>query len=276
MIDEGVKQNMIKFGCQTYAWYMSFEKYKDRISDIIDTMALENYEGIETSTYFLSKDNEDEFRIKITSAGIQLASYGLGLDWLGETETDEEYQIAEDVIAMVSRFPGTLLMLSHDPKGDRTGDLRKKQRNQIGIVNAVAKRAHEAGLRCAYHANSADNALFRTEEDYYHLVELLDHSVIGLAPDIGHMSNGNCDVKKMIAEFMPIIRHVHYKDMHANHVWAPMGEGIIDYQGITEMFYDAGYAGWIMVEDEAPESEKDPNAVAHSNGIYIKEKLRRN
>lgn len=266
---------MIKFGCQTYAWYMSYMKYKGRIEDIMDVMALEKYEGIETTRDFLTEENEDAFRAKLSSSGLQLVSYGLGLDWLGETETDEEYQIAEKVISLVSRFPGTLLMLSHDPKGDRTGDLRLKQRKQIGIVNRVARRAHEAGINCAYHANSAENALFRTAEDYFHLVELLDTSVIGLAPDIGHMANGNCDVKAMIAEFMPIIRHVHYKDMHSNHVWAPMGEGVIDYPGITEMFYDAGYENWIIVEDEAPESEQDPNFIAHSNGIYIQEKLRR-
>lgn len=268
-------KNKIKFGCQTYAWYMSYEKYKDDFSSVIDVIGNAGYEGVETSTYFLDNKNEAKVKKSLKDSGIQLAAYGLGLDWLNDSETDKEYKIAQKTIELVKNFPGTLLMLSHDPKGNRNENLKEKQRRQIGIVNAVARRAKEAGLQCAYHANSADNALFRTEEDYYHLVELLDTSVIGLAPDIGHMANGNCNIIKMLIEFAPIIRHVHYKDMNADHSWAPMGCGIIDYKQVTDLLYDMGYDGWVMVEDESLESEKNADRIAYYNEVYIEHKLRR-
>jgi inosose dehydratase len=236
-------------------------------------MSENSYEGLETTLDFLTPGNQMEFQGFLESTGLKLGAFGMGLAWLNEDETQEEFELANQVIAIVKKFPGTLLMLSHTPVGDRTGDLLKKQRDQIGIVNKVARRAAKEGLSCAYHANSADNALFRTNEDYNRLISLLDTSVIGWAPDIGHMANGNCDIMGLLFANMPLIKHVHYKDMLSDHSWTPMGKGIIDYVAITELLRSSNYSGWIMVEDESPESKEDPDAVAAYNACYIRDHL---
>ena len=266
--------NNSRFGCQTYAWYMSYEKYKNEIMHITEVIAESGYAGMETNQDFVTAENIAAFKDKLESCGIALCSYGFSLDWLHDDETPEEKRISDDTIAMlVKYFPDTLLMFGHSSVGVRDAKLKEKQEKQIAIVNRVAKRAASAGLRCAYHANSPANAYFRTQEDYVRLLSFLDTSVIGWAPDIGHMAKGKCDIAGLLEKHLGLIRHVHYKDMSADGAWVPMGKGEIDYVGITKLLREGGFGGWIVVEDESVDSELDPDKVTKQNMDYIEKYL---
>ena len=52
-----------------------------------------------------------------------------------------------------------------------------------------------------------------------------------------------------------------------------MGAGIIDFPGIVAMLKDTGYTGWIMIEEESPEAEVDPNTATIKNGEYLQRSL---
>ena len=265
---------MIRFGCQTYPWLASYDQYQGKITQIMDTLKTCGYDGFETNLKFLDEDHYAAFAQKSAQTGLKLAAFGCGLDWLNDEETQEEFETAERVINMAARQKETLLMLSHKPSGNREGDLRAKQRRQIRIVNRIAARAAARGLTCVYHANSFDNAFFVKYADYVHLIELLDTSVIKLAADIGHMAKGGMDVKKTVAEFLPLIEHVHYKDMDERGEWQPMGKGCIDYPYVTEFLRASGYDGWITLEDESEQSIKDPDGVAALNMEYVNKHLK--
>ena len=262
--------NCIRFGFQTYAWFMTMERFGGKIGHTMHITAAAGLSGIESTPAFLAENFDAEYVLKESrSTGVNFVALALGLPWLNDDETEEEYILAEKAIDFVSKLEGTQLSLSHKPVGSRDGDLRKKQEKQIKIVNGIARRAAEKGVVCAYHANSFENAYFRTQEDYLHLFSLLDTSVIGWVPDIGHMANGNCDVSHLLKMFSNNIRHVHFKDMDENHNWVPMGKGIIDFPRITEELLNLEYKGWIMVEDESAASLSDPDRVALENGEYI-------
>lgn len=52
-----------------------------------------------------------------------------------------------------------------------------------------------------------------------------------------------------------------------------MGAGIIDFPRIVTMLRDSGYARWIMVEEESPEAEANPDVATTKNGEYLQRPL---
>jgi inosose dehydratase len=101
----------------------------------------------------------------------------------------------------------------------------------------------------------------------------IDPTVTGWTPDVGHIRNGGMDIISKMAEFRPLINHIHYKDWDGEPEWALMGEGKIDFVAITQWLADEGYEGWIMCEDEADAAIEDPDGVTIHDGEYCKEKL---
>jgi inosose dehydratase len=52
-----------------------------------------------------------------------------------------------------------------------------------------------------------------------------------------------------------------------------MGEGVIDFTGVVSFLHQTNYQGWIMVEDECPRAEHDPDGATGHNGTYVRETL---
>ena len=74
-------------------------------------------------------------------------------------------------------------------------------------------------------------------------------------------------------EFSSLINHVHYKDWDGDPEWTLMGEGKVDFVGITQWLVDQDMDGWIICEDEADKAIEDPDGVTLHDGDYCKEKL---
>ena len=262
----------IQYGCQTYTWQMSYEKYSQRLDHIIDVVAESGFAGIEAEVCMLGPYNEDPARLAgdLQAKGLGLAAICLVCDWLSPQETGEELAEADRVIGILqSHFPGTLLALCQMPQDDRS-NLQERQDNCIACSNAIGRRAADSGVRTAFHPNSPEGSVFRIAEDYKVLMDGLDASVVGFAPDAGHIAKGGMDPVAIFREYGATIQHVHFKDMRQDGTWAEMGAGDIDFAGIVGGLVQQNYEGWIMVEDESPRAEIDPDAVTRANGEYLK------
>lgn len=263
----------IQIGCQTYTWQMSGEKYLDQLPHIMGIAVRAGFAGFEPETQFLG-DLYDPVKMaeELEAKGIQLAAVCLVEDWLHPRETEPERANADRVMAFLKHFPDTVLCTCQMPGSDRE-NLRERQRNLLSCVNELSRRAADQGIPCAYHPNSPAGSSYRTAEDYKILLNGLDAKVTGWAPDVGHIAKGGMDPLQKMKEYRPLIKHVHYKDMFENGVWAQMGEGSIDFEAITIYLRDSGYQGWIIVEDECERAERDPDTVTLEDGVYIKERL---
>jgi len=262
----------IQYGCQTYTWQMSYEKYSQRLDHIMNVVAESGLAGIEAEVCMLGPYNQDPARLAadLQEKGLELAAICLVCDWLSPRETDAEKAEADRVIAMLqSHFPGTLLALCQMPQDDRS-NLQERRSNCISCSNAIGRRAADSGIRTVFHPNSPGGSVFRSAEDYKILMDGLETSVVGYAPDAGHIAKGDMDPVAIFEEYAPVIQHVHFKDMQEDGVWAEMGEGCIDFAGIVSVLEQHNYQGWIMVEDESPRAEVDPDAVTRANGEYLK------
>ena len=161
-------------------------------------------------------------------------------------------------------------MLAHlaaDPV--REHNLYEKQMNQLYCLCDIAKRARERGIVPVFHPNSGPNSIFRYESDYHIMFDMLYEGGIGYAPDAGHMANGGIDPLSVIKEHRDLVQHVHFKDMTADHTWATMGTGIIDFESIVRYLEETDYRGWIMTEDESPDAVADSDGVVLADGKYM-------
>jgi len=265
---------MIKYGFQTYTWQMSYEKYADKIEHILDITKQSGLLGIEPDTSMLKGffDAPDAFKKVLAEKGVELASLCVVCDWLHDGETADEKLLADKSIEFVRSFPNPMLMLCQMPQNDRA-NLAERQKNALTCVNNIARRAADLGIKSVFHPNSPPGSIFRTFDDYKLMLDGLDSQYVGYAPDSGHIINGGMDVYDIFRDYMPLIKHVHFKDVGTDGGWKIMGEGITDFVKIVEMLHRSGFDGYIVVEDESPEAEEDPDAVSIKNGEYIRNKL---
>jgi inosose dehydratase len=263
----------IRIGCQTYTWQMSGQKYLGKLEHIIQITAQAQYAGLEPETQFLGRLWDPALMHQTLAANnLKLAALTLVEDWLHPVETDAERTHADRTIEFLQSFPGTMLAIVQMPGKDRS-NLRERQENLLKCVNAIAKRAHNQSIACTYHPNSPGGSVVRTEEDYHFFLNGLDHAVIGYAPDVGHIAAGGMDPLVIIQRYRSLVNHVHYKDMGSDGEWAAMGDGVIDFPGITAYLRDSGYDGWIIVEDECRRAEEEPDQVTLEDGIYVRDQL---
>lgn len=264
----------IKFGCQTYSWQMSYDRYAGKLPEILGVMKESGFDGIEAEVCMMGEyfDDWEKYAELLEKNKIAYAALALPLNWHNNKETDEEYATAQKAIAFLKHFPNTLLLLCHLPGKDRE-NLRERQENQISCITAVAKRAANEGIVSAFHPNSSFGSAFRTLDDYHLLLDKIAGTELGYCPDAGHIAHGDMDPVKLIRDYAPLVKHVHFKDMNREGIWESMGKGAIDFPQIVKDLNAFGYKGWIMVEEESHAAELDPNAVTRENGIYLKKVL---
>ena len=264
----------IRYGSQTYPWQMNVEKFHGQVPHMVDVLKQAGFTGMEAETVMLGDYFDDWKRLKdvLDRTGIELAAVVLHEDWLLPKETEQEKANADYTIEYLSHFPTAKLMLGHvaaDPV--REHNLYEKQKNQLACLAAIAQRAAEAGVVSVFHPNSGINSIFRYESDYHIMFDTLYNHGIGYCPDVGHMANAGIDPLKVIRGHRDIVQHVHFKDMTAEHVWATMGTGIIDFPSIVQFLKDTQYGGWIMTEDESPDAVNDSDSVVLADGAYMKQ-----
>jgi len=266
--------SQIKFGWQFYSWQMSGDRYVGKLPDILNIVKPAGFAGIESEPGMLGPYYDDPSRLKdlLAQFNLQLGAIAFVCNWANPDETEQERSEAERVFSYAKSFPETHLVLVQAPGKDRF-NLRQRQENLISCVNAVAARAVDRGLSCSYHPNSPDGSVIRIEDDYKILFDGLDSRVVGFAPDTGHIARGGMDVVKILKTYRPLIKHIHFKDITASDGWTAMGAGIIDFPGIVATLRDTGYTGWIMIEEESPEAEVDPNTATTKNGEYLRRSL---
>jgi inosose dehydratase len=263
----------IRFACQTYSWQMTIDRYSGRVEHMVERAAAAGFAGFEPEVVMLGPSYLDADRLcdVLAAAGIELAALCLVEDWRGSAETAAERANADRVIAVTSRFPGAVVNLCQMPGQDRT-DLAERQHNLLACTAGIAKRAADAGVHCTYHPNSPAGSTFRTADDYAVLLDGLEPS-IGYTPDVGHIVAGGMDPLDVLRTYRERVDHIHLKDVDAAGNWAVTGAGTIDFPGIVTYLRDTGFAGWIVLEDESPDAERDPDAAVAGNGRYVRDVL---
>ncbi|WOV88097.1 sugar phosphate isomerase/epimerase [Sporosarcina oncorhynchi] len=249
----------IKYGCHGSTWELDYDKETDYLEAIMDTVKNTGFKGLDIQISLLGKFKESPERLKgeLQKRGLELAALTIPFSWENEQETDEEIELSKKYIGYLKHFPNALMNVA--PRVGKNRDyLVTRQQNIIKCANNLAKRVSDEGIVCSFHPSSPPTSYFRTESDYEVLFDGLNSTYIGYTPDAGHIAMGGMDVVKTIQKYMPLIKHVHFKDASAIGKWKKMGTGEVDFPAIVKELMKANYKGWIMVEEETEESTADP------------------
>jgi inosose dehydratase len=259
----------IRFGCQTYSWQMSIDTYRGQVAHMVATAAAAGFHGFEPEVVMLGDGwRAGDLLSELDRHDLRLAALCLVESWAGRSETPAEAAAADQAIEAVAAAPGALLNLCQLPGTDRR-DLAQRQRHALSCLAAVAARAADKGVRCTFHPNSPGGSVFRTAADYEVLLNGLPDDV-GFTPDLGHLVRGGMDPFDVLTTHRDRIDHVHYKDIAANGSWAPTGAGVVDFPAVTRYLARTGYTGWIVMEDESPQAQADPDGAAARNAEYAR------
>lgn len=269
-----MKNMPFRFGAEVYTWFMdgNGEAHEGELGQMIEITARAGFDSIEPIAFWMGElADPGKLQAKLDEEDIELAAIALTLPWNTPEETVEERRKADEIIKLTSKFPDALLCLVHEPSGRH--DIEQRRRNLVGNLNSVAHRAAGQGVECTFHPNSPSSSITRTEEDYDTILPGLDPRVIGWTPDVGHIINGGMDPLAKMKQYESLINLVHYKDWEAEHQFALMGEGKVDFVKITQWLKDIGFDGWIICEDEAPRAVDHPDEVTLHDGQWIKNDL---
>lgn len=268
------KDYSFRFGAEAYTWFMdgNGKGYEGQLGHMIEVTARAGFSSIEPIAFWMGElEDPDHLEAKLKEQGIELAAIALTLDWNEPQETEQERQKADQIIELLQKFPDALLCTVHNPVGRH--NIVERRQNLIKNLNRVSRRAAEKGVECTFHPNSPPSSITRTEEDYDVILEGLDAEATGWTPDVGHIINGGMDPLTKMKEYESLINLVHYKDWAGEHKFALMGEGKVDFVGITQWLKDIGYNGWIICEDEAPLAVDNPDKVTLHDGEWIANSL---
>ena len=265
----------IQFGSEVYTWFMKENGHANtnRLGHMIDVIARAGFAGVQPIFSWMGEMG-DPRRLADSLAshgGLKLAAMSFVLDWNQKGETEDELREAESVMSFLGNFPGALLCVVQMPRG--RFDVEVRQKRLVGNLNALARRAADRGIVTSFHPNSPEASIARTRGDYEFLLNGLDSNVIGWTPDVGHIINGGMDPLETMKRYRSLINHVHYKDWDGKPEFAVMGEGKVDFTGITTWLCDIGFQGWIVCEDEGHRAVDDPDGVTLQDGAWVKKHL---
>lgn len=113
----------------------------------------------------------------------------------------------------------------------------------------VEKLVKEYDIRVAIHNHGPGDKNFPTPQTVLDAVSSMDPRV-GLCVDIGHTTLAGVDVVQALAAAGPRLFETHFRDLDANHVEVPVGDGVIPIPAIFRQLMKQGYTGTCSLEQE--------------------------
>ena len=143
------------------------------------------------------------------------------------------------------------------------------------VMNCVGEIAKAAGIDSTMHPHWGTAAETRLEIEV--LLDHLDRSLVGFAPDTGQIAKGGADPLPVVDRWAEIVRYVHLKDIdpHWDEMrkagvpllsaegYAEIGQGTIDFRPLLPILDRVNYSGWLMAElDQTKRTGRESAALA--------------
>jgi inosose dehydratase len=148
-------------------------------------------------------------------------------------------------------------------------------RGLVFTAREIAELAAERGVRAVFHPHAGSYIEF--EDEVERLLADVPADVLGLCLDTGHALYAGADPAALVVRHAERLEHLHLKDVSeprlaaaragrldfwtaiAHGTFCPVGEGMLDLDGVREALAAAGYKGLATVEqDRRPGSPGEP------------------
>jgi inosose dehydratase len=154
----------------------------------------------------------------------------------------------------------------------------------------LGRRCAPLGMKVVFHPHAGTHV--ETPEEIDSLFWRLPADAAGLCLDTGHIAYGGGDPVDVCRRYVDRVWQVHAKDVRPDvldrvrregmayeeavgqGVFAPLGEGMVDFPGLVAVLRQAGYDGWYVLEQDVrlgpPWPDQDPSANARRSAEYLR------
>jgi inosose dehydratase len=225
--------------------------------DTLGRIARAGYEGVELFDGNLAALDDGS----LEQHGLALVGVYSGANFVFPEVLPEELWRIRRAAELGQRFGAEHLVVGGGAQ--RTAPAEDADYDRLGsALDQVVAIAEEHGLMPTYHPH-----LSTIVEGPDQVDRVFERTSIGFCPDLGHLAAAGGDPVDLVKRYADRIPYIHYKDVTADGAFVPLGQGMVDFEGVTAALRDASYDGWIVIELDGYDG--DPDAAAQQNLAYV-------
>lgn len=267
---------------------------------VLDEHISARYDGTELGPWGYLPQEPDRLRAALEERGLSMAAAFVPIALREEAGLVGAVEQVRSTAALLAALGAGHILLSDAGderrkavagRPDQTRDLGltapEWQRYAAGLHSVARLCRDEYGLAVCFHPHAGTYVENPAEID--RLLAATDPDLVHLCLDSGHIAFGGGDPVTLAAEYAGRIGHVHLKDIRLDRlqaclgrgedyttaarqdVFVELGRGDVDIPGLLACLERAGYAGWIIVEqDRVARPETDMLASARASREYLR------
>jgi inosose dehydratase len=295
-LDEKRRETAVSVGTAPVNWNNDdLPNWRPQIplSEMLDGMASAGYSGTEYGAGF--PRDPAELHAELEPRGLQLCGSYHWLHFQHPTvfaleliDLDNVFRAlsglnCHNLIVASAMTPERIAIAGQVPADGKSG---LPELGWAALANGLEKvrdRAEAWEIRVHYHNHVGSHV--ESPDEVKHLVSILPAGV-DLCFDTGHYSFGGGDPLSFVRQHSSSIGYVHLKDVDRTvlneareqhlgflnalrrYVFSELGKGAVDIPAVVSTLQAAGYAGWIIVEQDT--CEGDPTETAKRNRDYLR------
>jgi inosose dehydratase len=272
--------------------------WRKTYTEVLDEMVQAGYSGTELGPYGFLPTNPNELKRELDQRKLSLLGAFLPLPLAHAERHAAGLESALEMIRLLADAGAPILVLadSMDPHRmdiagsvtDASGLSEEQWERAAELVNTVALRAREHGLRSAFHHHAG--SFIETPRELDRLLTLTDPHLVGICLDTGHYFYGGGDPVECVRAQEKRVWHLHLKDIQpevlaevrrskipyldavGRGVFCELGQGAVDLVGVIHELERAGFDGWGVFEQDVDPALASPNPLesAVRSRAYLK------
>lgn len=244
-------------------------------AEVLDDLARLGFEGCQFGRGF---PEGTELTAELRRRNLRLAEWYCALPADHDGLTDAAAALSHETLRRMVAAGGEVLVVAVDGSPERdafSGRVlagaprwREPAYDRLAALLAELAEAAPDGVRVAFHPHTATWVEAPDEVDA--LAARLPATGAGLCMDVGHYLVGGGDPVEAIRRHGSLVTHVHAKDVDPSvlarlragevagfmgglreRLFTELGRGALDLPGVVRALDEAGFAGWIMVEQDS-------------------------
>jgi inosose dehydratase len=243
---------------------------------VLDEIARLEYAGTQTGVGF---PEGAALASELQRRGLRLAEVYAALPCSIGGPSPAAAEVARDRLSALHEAGGDVLVIALEvtPERERwagrAGAAGVERLNESGwsalsaLVDRIAGDAARLGHRTAFHPHAG--TFVETPDEVERLVSATNPDDVGICLDVGHFIVGGGQPIDAIERYGRRIIHVHLKDVDPApldelragrlggfrdalqaRLFAELGSGVLDLEGVLRALGDLGFDGWLMIEQD--------------------------
>jgi inosose dehydratase len=267
---------------------------------VLDEMRETGYAGSELGDWGFLPTEPLRLRDELAARGLSLVGSWVSVFLHDPLRQEQSYHDAVRTARLLAAVggPDCVLILGNDPYVDPQRTLHagrivpamgmdggRWESFAAAATEAARRVREETGLRTVFHHHIG--TWVETPQETARLLAMTDPSLLGLCFDTGHWRFAGGDPVAAIAEYGGRIWHVHFKDCApqiaarsrsegwdavtsvGHGVFCELGKGDVPFPAVRDALHEAGYQGWIVVEQDILPGMGTPKQSARHNREYL-------